>query len=524
MTGDRAVAAEALSDQDTGGSQHAKGRISAAERLATLVERAQLFHSADGRAYGTLDLGQHAETWPVRSKRFRGWLGSAYYDVIRKPAPGQAMAEALALAEARALAGVRLSVPVRVAEADGRIYLDLGDDRWRMVEVDARGWRVLDRGPVRFRRAAGMLALPEPVRGGTVDDLRALVNVEDDRAWRLIVGWLLMALSPQGPYPVLVLGGEHGSAKTWMANRLRDLVDPNEAPNRAEPREPRDLMIAARNGWVLAFDNISTLHPWFSDGLCRLATGSGFATRELYSDDDEVIFAAVRPVILNGIGEVVTRPDLLDRSVLLTLPMIGDDRRRDERDLLRAFEAVRPRVLGALLNAVSAALLNRDAVRLTQSPRQADFARWVTAGEAGLGWPAGAFMGAYQENRADAHELALEASPIAAGLRSLIEDGPWEGTASELLDAIAARSNENVRRGREWPSSPRALSSAVRRIAPNLRGLGIEVEFRRGSDASRRRFLRIRQRGCASVRTVQMVPGTSDAMDGSDARLSGPAA
>jgi hypothetical protein len=342
---DVGAAAEALYRRDAEGSWRTVNRISAAERLASIVESARLFHSLDGRAYATLVIGEHVETWPVPSKRFRGWLASAYYEATRKPAPTQAMAEALALAEARALAADGLTISLRVAEAGGCVYLDLGDDRWRVVEVDAHGWRVLDRAPVRFRRAAGMLALPEPVRGGRVDDLRELVNIEDDRAWRLLVGWLLMTLSPRGPYPVLVLGGEHGTAKTWTANRLRDLVDPNEAPNRAEPREPRDLMIAARNGWILAFDNISALYPWFSDGLCRLATGSGFATRELYSDEDEVIFSAVRPVILNGIGEVVTRSDLLDRSLLLTLPAIGEERRRDERELRRAFDDVRPRVL-----------------------------------------------------------------------------------------------------------------------------------------------------------------------------------
>src|SRR5262249_22484898 len=295
--------------------------------------------------YATVEIHSHVETWSVRSRPFRGWLGRAYYAATKKPAPAQAMAEALALVEARALAGKELPVFLRVAEAAGVVYLDLGDDRWRVVEVDERGWRGLDAAPVKFRRAPGMLALPQPMRGGSVDDLRAIVNVEDERAWRLIVGWLLMALSPRGPYPVLALGGEHGAAKTWTANRLRDLVDPNEAPNRAEPREPRDLMIAARNGWILALDNISTLAPWLSDGLCRLATGGGFATRELYSDDDEVIFTATRPVILNGIGEVVTRPDLLDRSLLIALPPIREDQRRDERDLLHAFNAVRARVV-----------------------------------------------------------------------------------------------------------------------------------------------------------------------------------
>src|SRR5262249_23949511 len=247
---------------------------------------------------------------------------------------------------------------------NGRAYLDLADERWRVVEIDGAGWRILDRSPVKFRRSAEMLPLPEPMPSGSLDELRPFVNIEDDRSCALLVGWLVMALSPRGPYPVLVLGGVHGAAKTWTANRLRDLVDLNAAPNRSEPREPRDLMIAARNGWVLALDNISGLPAWLSDGLCRLATGSGFATRELYSDDDEVIFAATRSIIVNGIGEVVARPDLLDRCVLLTLPPITEDRRRDERELFAAFHEARPRILGALLDAVSTALRRRDTLRL----------------------------------------------------------------------------------------------------------------------------------------------------------------
>src|SRR5262249_23452695 len=351
--------------------------------------------------------------------------------------------------EARAGAGPEHPVYVRVAEAEGKVYVDLADEHCRVVEVDPDGWRVLDRSPVRFRRAAGMRALPEPVRGGTIEELRRLITVEYDRAWRLLVAWLLMAFSPRGPYPVLVLGGEHGAAKTWTANRLRDLVDPNEAPNRSEPREPRDLMIAARNGWVLAFDNISDLPAWLSDGLCRLATGSGFATRELYSDDDEVIFAATRSIIVNGIGEVVARPDLLDRCVLLTLPPITEDRRRDERELFAAFHEARPRILGALLDAVSTALRRRDTLRLSHAPRLADFTRWVTAAEPGLGWPTGTFMEAYYSNRAEAHDLALEGSVMAPPLRARLADvGEWAGTASDLLAALTARTDESVRRGR----------------------------------------------------------------------------
>src|SRR5690606_22857722 len=182
-------------------------------------------------------------------------------------------------------------------------------------------WRLATRRPV-FRRVRGMRPLPEPRSGGSIEDLRPFVNVPDENAWRLLVAWLLAALRPTGPYPVLVLQGEQGSAKSTTARVLRALVDPSKAPIRTMPRDERDLMVAASNSWVIVLDNLSGIPNWLSDAICRLSTGGGFATRALYTDDEEAIFEATRPVILNGIDDVVSRSDLLDRSLVLTLPTI----------------------------------------------------------------------------------------------------------------------------------------------------------------------------------------------------------
>jgi hypothetical protein len=168
----------------------------------------------------------------------------------------------------------------------------------------------------------------------------------------LVVAWALACLRNRGPYPVMVLSGEQGSAKSTFAAILRALLDPNTAPLRALPREDRDLFIAANNGHVLAFDNVSGLPAWISDTLCRLATGGGFAVRQLYTDQDEVLFDAARPVILNGIEDIVTRPDLADRAVFLTLEPIPEERRRPEAALRAAFEVERARIIGVLLDAV----------------------------------------------------------------------------------------------------------------------------------------------------------------------------
>src|SRR5262249_39732475 len=151
-----------------------------------------------------------------------------------------------------------------------------------------------------------------------------------------------------------------------------------------------------------------------------LCSGAGFATRELYSDDNEKLFSALRPVFVNGIDDLATRPDLLDRAITLTLPVIPDDQRRDEDELWAQFNQLRPGILGALLDAVSSALRNRPTVKLASKPRMSDFVSWVAAAESALGWAAGAFLDAYTDNRGAGNTVALEASCITGPLFALM--------------------------------------------------------------------------------------------------------
>ena len=305
-----------------------------ADILIDLAQSAELFHAPDGTGFADLEINGHRETWPIRSKGFRRWLARRFYDATQGAPSSEALASVLNVIEAKAhFDAPEREVYVRVGGLDGRLYLDLGDGNWRAVEIDVSGWRVVDNPPVRFRRAAGMQPLPMPVRGGSVEALRSFLNLKTDTDFVLVVAWTLACLRDRGPYPVIVLSGEQGSAKSTFSAILRALLDPNTAPLRALPREDRDLFIAASNGYVLAFDNVSGLPAWISDTLCRLATGGGFAVRQLYTDQDEVLFDATRPVILNGIEDIITRPDLADRAILMMLEPIPEERRRPEQEL-----------------------------------------------------------------------------------------------------------------------------------------------------------------------------------------------
>jgi hypothetical protein len=314
-----------------------------------------------------------------------------------------------------------------------------------------------------------MLPLPVPVRGGTINELRGFLNV-GDQAWILILGWLIATFRPRGPYPLLALFAEQGSGKSTTVGLIRSLIDPNAAPLRADPNATHDLMIGANNSWCLAFDNLSTIPSWFSDALCRLCTGGGFAVRELFTDDGEVIFNAQRPVILTSVEEIASRSDLLDRCLVVSLPSIPEDQRRPESEILAAFEAARPRILGALLDAVSTGLRNLPDVKLSKLPRMADFAIWCTSAESGFGWEQGTFQTAYDQLRSETNEIALEALLVSRPLLEILEGGTeWTGTVSELLGEIEAKVSDQVKLQKGWPKNGRALSGHLSRLAPNLR-------------------------------------------------------
>jgi hypothetical protein len=503
----------ALDDAIAGGTRDGGSRRSTqADILIGLALSAELFHTSNGVGYADLDINGHRETWAIRAKGFRRWLARRFFEETGGAPSSEALQSALNVIEAKAhFDALERQVHIRVGGLDGRLYLDLGDETWRAVEIDSTGWRVVDNPPVRFRRASGMKPIPIPVRGGSIEILRSFLNVQTDAEFVLVVAWALACLRNCGPYPVLVLSGEQGSAKSTFAAILRSLIDPNTAPLRALPREDRDLFIAATNGHVLAFDNVSSLQPWTSDTLCRLATGGGFAVRQLYSNQDEVLFDAARPVILNGIEDIVTRPDLADRAIFLTLQPIPEERRRPEQELWAAIEAERPRILGVLFDAVAKGLAMLPQTRLDRLPRMADFALWATSCERAL-WPAGTFWSAYCGNRDDAVEGVIDADPIAAAVRALMTtQTEWTGTASDLLGALAEQAGERVAKAMTWPVGPRALGGRLRRAATFLRKIGVEIAFER--------------EGRARTRTIRInVAGTDPAPERGGAQPSAPSA
>ncbi|MBX9911447.1 MAG: hypothetical protein K2Z25_22425 [Beijerinckiaceae bacterium] len=370
---------------------------------------------------------------------------------------------------------------LRTGSRAGNIYIDLCDPAWRVVEIGPDAWRVLDRHDAPFIRSAAMRPLPEPVAGESIDVLRNFLNTAEESDFQLAVAWIVAALRDRGPYPILAIHGEQGTGKSNASRILRSLVDPNAAPIRAVPRDERDLIVAAYNSHALVFDNLSKVDIWLADALCRISTGGGFSARMLHTDRDEAIFYATRPIVLNGIPSLTDRPDLADRAITIRLAPIAEDQRRPEDEIQADWAKAAPVVLGALFDAVSSGLKRLGAVKLASSPRMADFAKWITACEPGLGWEPGSTLIAYSANRSDVAQTTFEADAVAVALAELARDRGkhgWHGTATELLVQLNDTASEVVRRARSWPATAQALGNRIDRVAPLLRARQIHIERR----------------------------------------------
>ena len=500
------IAADAI-----GAAQTASPRESQSSELVRLVreiEGVELFHTPEGDGYITMPVGDHRETTKISTRSFRAWLSFLFFRQNEKTPSAQAVQDAIGTISGHAqYEGEERTVHLRIAEHEGEIWLDLCDATWRAVRVGRDGWSVVpsELVPVKFVRRKGMQALPEPIHGGSVEELRPLLNMPHDDAWVLTVGWLVGALHPTGPYGVISVSGEHGSAKSTTCKIVRRTIDPNLADLRRPPRDERDAFITGGNSWVSAYNNLSGISPSISDALCALATDGGFATRTLYADDDESIFSTRRPVILNGIEPPASRPDLVDRTISIVLKTIGEDARREERDIFAEFDRIHGRVLGGLLDAASSALKNRDSVKLKRLPRMADLAVWVTAAEPGLGWERGRFVEAYFRNRSEANTDVVEGSTLSVAIMALLDDGPFRGTLSELLAELTARLGGKPL-PKDWPATHLKLRSDLLRLAPNLRAACYRIDFpeRRTGHANRRELIleRVGNTPVASVAEV----------------------
>jgi putative DNA primase/helicase len=467
-----------------------------ADQLLDLVAEIEFWHSPDRDPYATVPVNGHFENWPVRAKGFRLWIAEQFFRRTARGASSQATEDALRTIEAIAITNGAEHTPcLRIGMTGDDVYLDLTDARWRAVRITGTGWEVIDRAPCKFLRTPAMAALSEPEVGGSIAELRSFVTLDDD-AFMLAVAWLVQTFNPSGPYPVLGVYGAQGSGKTSFARLLRSMIDPSLAPDCAPPRDETGLCLAAKNSWVLALDNLSSIPPWFSDAMCRISTGGGIRGRVLYTNDEEVIYFLKRAQVFTAIPEAAVRADLVDRSISITLPQLPKFNRRTEAEFEAEADKTRPLVLGALLGAAATALRHRDEIPPTQLPGMADFAVWIWHACPGLGWDPKAFIKAYENIQTAGADVVFESDGLGVAIEDLLALQPavdglrsWTGISTKLLEALPV--DEKGRKAKWWPASNQ-VRNRLRRLQQALGARNIVLDLEtRSSSSSRERLITI---------------------------------
>jgi len=493
-------------------------RKSQADRLVEIGLAAELFVDDEGEPYAAFTIDNHREVWPIRSKAFKQWLSLQYFKENGKAPNTDALNQALLTLEGKAFfEGGRRKLWLRVGIGeDGALYYDLGDPQWRAVKITPGGWEVVNDCPIYFKRYQNMDAQVDPEPGGSLSmlfEIAQLSSVSDpsdngvgDDNTTILSCALPALLIPEIPKPIINTVGEKGSGKTIFYKLIRQLLDPAREPLLSLRRDERELAIQLHHNYLPAFDNVGAIGTLTSDMLCRAATGAGFSTRALYTDEEERIFRIKRGILINGIHPLDGQTDLQDRLLLIELKRIPKEKRKKEEEILAEFEKVRGKLFGAVLTALAEGMACYSRVRLDELPRMADFAVWCAAIAEGVGIGAETFMSALWRNLGRINEKVLETHPLAMAINSLLpEEGRIECTPTELLERLEEEAEKlklNLK-SELWPKSTIALGRRLRELISNLEEAGIKVEFRREGDKGRR-IISLQKSKAKSVSSVSL--------------------
>ena len=333
-----------------------------------------------------------------------------------------------------------------------------------------------------------MKPLPEPVRDGDgLAKLQNLLNTSEE-SFHLLVAWLIACFIPDLPHPILTFRGEQGTGKSYAAKMVIGIIDPSGAPKRTAPRDIKSWATQAFNSWALCLDNVSIIPDWLSDALCRAVTGDGIVDRALYTDDDVVVLEFRRVLAMTTIDAGALAGDLAERLITIELNLIPDSSRREEGEMDAAYLEAHASILASLFDLLAKVLKVLPDVQLTERPRMADFARILAAVDQVQGWHT---MDSYKASARDAVADVLDGEPFAQAIVELVDKAAAVGvemTTQQILNSVTTPD----KLPKKWPKDSTRAGGQLKRLAPALRTIGIEVDdTKRGPAPKRQRLYKL---------------------------------
>jgi len=450
----------------------------------------------------------------LESKKIQQLCSGLFYAKYRKGIrPDAVMAAIQTLQGKTRYEGAHNDIYNRIAQVSQDIYYDIGDDT-HVIHISANGWEVKNTAPVFFRRYAHQTPQDMPQRGGNLTDCLQYLNCgENEQQKLLFLAYIPTLFFANTPRFLLLVHGAQGSGKSTFLSLLRSLVDPSQTPLLTPPQTTNELVQQLHHHYFYCLDNISDLSQSVSDTLCKAVTGDGFSKRELYTDDDDVMVQYKRAVAINSIAQIATRPDLLERSLLISLPMITPENRREEQKLLQEFSETKPLLFGAILDGVVGCLRLAPALPLRRLPRMADAYRYAAGVAVHLGHTPEQFSETFFTNTQRQNKEAIDASPIAQVLVEFMTDrADWLGSSTELFSSLIPLA-ETLKVAKGFPKNPNWLWRKIAPLQTNLLACGISITR---SEEAKNSVITLEKREGVIVATATTAATSSSEMQSSD--------
>ena len=457
------------------------------------------------QTFSAIMIDGHREILPIKSSRFRRWICKRYFETRSEPIKSETLKQICDLLEAQALFSnnvkdlqLRTSSSdsdvdniIRLPKCSRTIYYDLTDKMWQAVRISQYGWNIEKSTdvPILFRRHSNQLPQVAPSRKYPIDifdQFMNLINVKDGNNRLLLKCYIISLFIPEIPKPVLMLHGEQGSAKSTLQELIKRVVDPSSIANLTFPRDVNELVQQLSHNYIAYYDNVSIIRDWISDQICRAVTGLGFSKRELWTNDDDIIYNFRRCLGFNGINLAATKADLLDRGLIIQLERIPKENRRKIQEIWDELDKIKPCLLGYIFDVIVKVLevKNNGGISIDSRSRMADFEEYAEITSRCIGHKPYDFINAYYNNQQLQTDAVVEGSPVATAIIKLLDkpnynENGWCGTATDLLSELESYALEfkiNTK-SKFWVKSANSLSHRLNQIRTNMRDLDIEITY-----------------------------------------------
>lgn len=455
----------------------------------------EIFQDQFNESHITIKINSHVECIPLESNRFKNVIRKEYFERENKVIKEETLNGILKLIEAQLMyqeVTRKVELKLRVAKTtDKTFYYDLTNPKWEVIKITSEGWDLVKDNIIPLFKRYENNYSPQVYPTKNNDNITywnrflKLFNLESKEDILLLSVYIISLFIPDIPRAILILRGSWGGAKTMTFKLIKDIVDPGTVDTFSFPKQINDLVQMLSHHHLNLFDNVSSISDEVSDFLCRAITGAGFLKRALYKTDTDFVYKFKRCIGINGINLVTTRPDFLDRSLIIKLKRISKERRRKDADLEQEFEELRPYVIGYIFDILVKVLKYKEQHKgeklLKEPPRMIDFSEWCEIIARCLGYEENEFTQAYEENISNQNDEVIESSPVAESLLlftdSMIKDN-WQGTPTELykkLTDIVSQTKPELIHSNLWPKASNRLTARINEVEPNLKEKGIEI-------------------------------------------------